>query len=88
MSDYHVSFWSGDRAQVVGCDLKPEGERGLLDGFARAGRYALSLRRRSLVDPGEVYECGPTTAELLWLAILCGPAWAFVAASYWLGGSA
>lgn len=88
MADYHVSFWSGDRAHVIGCDLTPEGERGLLDGFSRAGHYALSLRRKSLSEPGDLAECGPTAVELLWLGLLCGPAWLFVAASYWLGGGA
>ena len=88
MADYHVSFWSGDRDHIVGCDLAPDGERGLLDGFARAGRYALSLRRRSLAESAELAECGLSAVELLWLALLCGPAWLYVAASYWLGSSA
>ena len=85
MRAYHVNFWSAERAHAIGCDIAAEDERGLLDGFARAGRYALELRSKSAPASSEWAGCGPTAIELAWLAFVCGPAWLFVAASYWFG---
>ena len=83
MRPYHVSFWSGQRAHAVGCDIEAVDEPALLDGLSRAGRYAVALRRESL-PAGEIGNCGLAPVELAWLALVCGPAWLFVVASYWL----
>ena len=83
MRPYHVSFWSGARAHSVGCDLDPAADE-VLDGFARAGSYALALRRQTL-SVRETGDRGLTPVELGWLLFACGPAWLFVAASYWMG---
>ena len=85
MRDYHVSFWSGERAHVVGCDIAAQDDRELLDGLARAGRYSVGLRRKALPMAGEHLPAGPTVVELAWVAGACGPIWLFVAASYWFG---
>ncbi len=85
MRPYHVNFWSGQRAHAVACDIEAPDSPTLLDGFARAGRYAVDLRRKSLPAIADMPDCGPSVVELAWLLFACGPVWLFVAASYWLG---
>jgi hypothetical protein len=66
MPSYHVCFWSGDRDHVVGCDIRADDDHGLMEGFTRAGRYALVLRRRSLPALGRALR--PTPVEFAWLS--------------------
>ena len=80
MPNYHVCFWSGERAQIVGCDIQGKDDAALLDGFGQAGTYALKLRRRSLPALTGLLE----PVEFAWLAFICGPAWLYVALSYWI----
>ena len=84
MRPYHVSFWANERARTIGCDIAAQDDRALLEGFSRAGNYAVALRRKDGTAPIEPPPCAPTVTELAWIAFACGPLWLFVAANYLL----
>ncbi len=85
MRPYNVSFWSGQQAHLIACDIEAADARGLLEGFARAGRYAIELRAKSLPATVDLPDHAPTAVELAWLVCACGPVWLFAAATYWFG---
>ena len=85
MRHYHVNFWSADRAHIVGCDIAADDGRGLLEGLAMAGGYALRLRGQSLPTRPRLPRLRLSATEIGWLAFASGPLWLFVIATYWLG---
>jgi len=82
MPGYHVGFWSGERGHLVCCDIAARDGGELLDGLSHAGTYAVTLRRTAESPRGRPPMLRPTSAELAWLGLVCGPLWLFVAVSY------
>jgi hypothetical protein len=85
MRDYHVNFWSGERSQVIGCDIGAADDGALLEELASAGRYALDLRRRAMPAASAMLRSRPRPSELGWAVCACGPLWLFVQVSWWPG---